>query len=223
MYNSGIQLDAPFGGSSGGMGSKANGIAGIAGGLANIFGGGGENPYDAAGDIYKQIPGMANKGLQPYAQAGQSVLGPLQQQIMQMLSDPVGLMKMFGQGYQQSPGYQFNVDQATKAGNQAAAAGGMSGTPAAQQELMKVISGLANQDYGNYMHDILGLYGQGLNSGQGFANMGQQSATNMAQIIAQAMAGQAQMGAASTNWENQNSPWNSVGQIAGGAASLFGL
>ena len=69
-----------------------------------------------------------------------------------MVNDPNALYSKFGQGFQQSPGYKFQVDQATNAANSAASAGGMLGTPAEQQQLAGTVGGLANQDFYNYMN-----------------------------------------------------------------------
>jgi len=44
-------------------------------------------------------------------------------------NDPDGLYSKLGQGYKESPGYQFKLKQAMMAGDNAAAAGGMAGTP----------------------------------------------------------------------------------------------
>ena len=64
--------------------------------------------------------------------------------------------------FKESPGYRYNVDQATQAANQAAAAGGMLGSPAEQTALARTVHGLADNDFQNYFRNVLGLYRGGL-------------------------------------------------------------
>jgi len=89
-------------------------------------------------------------------------------QYEELTNNPQGVMNRMGSGFQQSPGYQYNVDQATRASNNAAAAGGFIGNPQQQAQLAKEIGGMASQDYNQYLNNAMGLYGQGL---QGKANM----------------------------------------------------
>ena len=88
--------------------------------FGDLFGGG--DAGDAANQYYSQIPDILKKYLGPYADRGNQVYGGLENQYNQMMNDPSGLMNKFGQGYKQSPGYQFQVNQATGAANNAASA-----------------------------------------------------------------------------------------------------
>jgi hypothetical protein len=120
-------------------------------GFWNDLFGGGEDPAKAANKYFDQIPDELKKYMEPYFQGG---------------LQPGQTLNQIGQGYQQSPGFQFALQQALGASNRSAAAGGMAGTPAAQQNSMQVATGLANQDYNNWLQNALGIYGTGAEMGK---------------------------------------------------------
>ena len=137
-----------FGG--GGQGTWSD----IGQGIGNMFGGGGSIPNMGQSNNYlSQIQPSIDRYLQPYIGAGQNAMGTLQEQYGNLINDPSAMMNKFGSGYQQSPGYQYNVDQATKGANNAAAAGGFIGSPQQQEYMAKQIGGLASQDYNQYLNN----------------------------------------------------------------------
>jgi hypothetical protein len=182
-----------------------------------IFG----SPSDAskrAMPYLNQIPSTITPYYQPYINAGSNALDTLntqygnltanypgiQDQYNQLMFNPTDFLKKLGQGYQQSPGYQFRVDEATRAANNAAAAGGMLGSPAEQQELGRTVSNIANEDFNDYLSNALNTYFQGLygntnlyNTGlQGISDinkMGYGASTDLAQNLAQALMSQANL------------------------------
>ena len=187
------QIPTPFSGQNNGWGAAGNpnqsfwknpqfgGAAGdVASGLFNMFFA--QDPSAAASQYLNQIPGMLQQYLGPYQQQGQQAynnLLPYMQrgntagdtlmgQYGMLTSNPTGFMNRLGATYQQSPGYQWQVDQSLGAANRAAAAGGMAGSPQEQQQIAGVTNQLANQDYYNYLNHAIDLYGQGLS---GFQNM----------------------------------------------------
>jgi len=182
---------------------------------------GGKNPADAAMPYLNQIPGQASPYLDPFFQAGKGALNPLQEQYKNLLGDPGGFMNKIGGSYQQSPGFKSAMEQALAAGNHAAAAGGMAGTPQSQFQQMQMATGLANQDYNNWMQNALGLYGQGLTGEQGMAGMGQQAGQSLSDLISQTLAQQGNLAFQGQRQQNQNKNdlW---GNIFKGAGSLFG-
>jgi hypothetical protein len=189
--------------------------------LSNLFGGG-KNPADAAMPYLNQIPGQTNQYMQPFFQAGKDALNPLQDQYKNLLGDPGGFMNKIGGSYQQSPGFKVAMEQALTAGNHAAAAGGMSGTPTDQFNQMKMATDLSNQDYNNWMTNALGLYGQGLSGEQGMAQMGQQSGQSMADMIAQTLAQQGNLAFQGQSQKNQNQKdmWGNIFKGAGSLAAF---
>jgi hypothetical protein len=167
------------------------------GALGSIFGGmGGRDPYAAAESKMGEIPGMLKGYFDPYLQAGKWALPRLYTQYGQLLTDPGARMAQMGAGFQQSPGYEFQRQQALDAANRAAAAGGMVGTPEEQQQIAQTTGQLANQDYYNYLNHVLGLYQAGLGGTMGLGQMGERAATGLGEDIASVMAAQAQLEAA---------------------------
>ena len=132
-------------------------------------------------------------------------------------------MNKIGESYQQSPGFKAAMEQALTAGNHAAAAGGMAGSPQSQFQQMKMATDLTNQDYGDWMKNALGLYGQGLTGEQGMAGMGQQAGQSMADMIAQVLAQQANMAFRGQQEKNsqQNSLLGGLGKLGGAALGGF--
>jgi hypothetical protein len=248
----------------------AAGLGNIAGGLFNWMNY--QNPADAANPYLSQIPSMEGQYYNPYIQAGQNMLGKLQNQygqltapqgqiqnsyanlagnlpnvqaqLNQMMQNPGQFINSLGQGYQQSPGFKFSVDQATNAANRAAAAGGMAGSPAEQQALAGTITGLADQDYNNWLNHTLGVMGQGLQGGMGLGEFGLQGQTGlfnrglsgeeginqmgynasdaMARAIQQMLLSQASLAYAGGINQNENQGGD-IGSILSGGAALAGI
>lgn len=180
------------------------------------------DPAEGAQGYLSQIPGEEGKYLNPYMQAGMGALPGLQQQYGALTADPGGVLSKIGAGFKASPGYQYNVQQATEGAKQAAAAGGMAGSPQSQTELAKAISGMASQDYGNYMQRALGLYGTGLKGEQGLYGTGFQAAGGMASSIQRMLEQQAQAQYAAQASQSKAGA-GLVGQVLGaaGTAALF--
>jgi len=110
-----------------------------------------------------------------------------------------------GQGYQQSPGYQFQMQQGQQAlAAQNASAGGRD-SGAAQKQLLQYSQGLANQDYQQFVGNQMAQRGQQLgamgnlagmqaNSGAALGNLWQGLGGGMAGLQAQSGAGMAGLG-----------------------------
>lgn len=212
--------------SGGNLGSSDNSLGNfnfggaiLGGGLGGILGSlfNNQSPSDAANQYLNQMPGQISPYFQPYIQAGAGALGPLQGQYSNLMSDPGGMLNKIGAGYHQSPGFNFALNQALKAAGQGAAAGGMAGSPMAQQQNMATATGMANQDYYNWLNQAQGMYGMGLQGEQGLAGMGMQAGTNMANVIAAQLAQQAADAYQQQAQQNQGlmSGLGSIGTVIG--------
>lgn len=183
-----------------------SGISDFLGGggfLGNLFGGG----NDAAGDAnkyYRQIPDILKQYLGPYAERGNQVYGGLEDQYKQMMNDPNAMLNKFGQGYQQSPGYQFQVNQATGAANNAASAGGMLGSPQHQQQTASMVNNLANQDFNQYLGNAMNMYGRGLSGQQGIYNAGAGMGGSLGENLANSLMSQGNLAYSNANNKNQS-------------------
>lgn len=201
------------------LGDAMPGIASAVGGLFNWLGS--SNPADAANPYLDQMRGVSEQYLNPYVNQGNRAGGVLEGQYGNLVNDPTGMLAGWGSQYQQSPGYQWQLDQALGGANRAAAAGGMLGTPMHQQESAQMAQGLANQDYWNWMKNVQGLYGQGLSGEQGMYNTGAQSAQALSDAIQAALASQAQL-AYSGSVNQQQSQGGGIGGFLGGLGSVVG-
>ena len=182
----------------------------------------GKNPADSAMPYLNQIPGQTQQYQQPWYEAGKSQIPGLQDQYSQLMNDPGGKMNKIGEGFKESPGFKFAMQQALQGGNHAAAAGGMAGSPQHEQQNMQMATDLGNQEYGNWMKNALGMYGQGLQGSQGMANQGQQAGQSMADMIAQTLAQQANLSFNGQQQQNQNKSdmWGNVFKGAGSLAAF---
>ena len=188
-----------------------------------MFGlGSGTSPQDAASPYLDQIRQDLPGYYQPFIDAGQQALPQLQDQYGQLTSDPGGFMNNLGQGYQQSPGMQYAIDQATTAGNRSASAGGMLGTPAAAMAVAEQAQGIGQQDYNNWMNNAMGLYGQGQQGLQNLYGTGFQASTGLGGNLANLGMTEANMAYQGQSAENQAQN-NALGGIMGGLGSLFGI
>jgi hypothetical protein len=200
-------------------GGKASGLGQIGSGIMGLFGNH-SNPADAANKYINQIPGQTNQYYQPWNQAGQNMIPGMTDQYNQLMNDPGGKYNKIGESYHQSPGFQFALQQALGGAGHAAAAGGMAGSPQHEQQNMGIATGLANQDYNNYMQGATGLYNQGLNGGENMMNRGAQAGNNQANMIAQTLAQQGSNAAIGQMQHNQNQG-NAFSNIASGIGSFF--
>ncbi len=194
----------------GGLGSAAGGM----------FGGNQKNPADVANGYINQIPGQVKPYLNPYMEAGKGAMGNLQNQYADLLSG--GVQNKLGENYKQSPGYQFKLQQALGAGNNASAAGGRAGTPMDQQQQMGIANGLASQDYGDYIKNQMSLYGQGLSGNEGLNNQGFEANKDYANTLANTLAQQGeygyqgQKGMNEAKGTNRSNIFSGLGMAAGG-------
>lgn len=186
------------------------------GALGNLFGGG--DPSEDANKYLGDIPGRTKPYFDPYIQQGQRVGGMLEGQYGNLLSDPGSVLNRFGQGYQQSPGFEFALKRALEGANRGAAAGGMAGSPMAQEQNMGIATQMANQDYMNWLDRTLGLYGRGMGGAENMYGKGFQASQSMADMIAQMLA--AQSGLSYAGQASRNAGLG--GLIGGGAGLLFG-
>lgn len=196
-----------------------SGLGSIGAGLGGLFMGGGEDPYKQASGYFDRIPDTLKPYFQPYINAGQGAMGQLQGQYGNLINDPSAFLKNLGQGYQKSPGYDWQMKQAENAATNAAAAGGMAGSPQHQQQAAQLASNIANQDYYKYLQNALGVYGTGLQGLQGLNQMGFGASTGLGENLANALMNQGNLafsGQAAQN-QQQGSMW---GDLLGGIGAV---
>lgn len=196
-----------------------SGAAGIGSGLMSLFGGGGNNPYDAAGDFYNQIPGTMSKYYDPYINAGKGELSDLQGQYSDLMKDPGSILAKIGGGYQKSPGYDFERNEGLNSINNAAAAGGMLGTASHQRDAGDYSTGFANRDFNQYLQQALGLWGKGLSGKEHINDMGFNASTGLADNLAQALMSQGNLAYEGAKSQNKSDA-SGISDIMGGIGAI---
>ncbi|GAA0532462.1 hypothetical protein GCM10009097_57190 [Pigmentiphaga daeguensis] len=188
------------------------------------------------------------ENLQPYMQAGgqglQGLLGMLgagpgvgnSNAMSSYLTTP---FQFDASQLEQTPGYQFTLQQGLKALNNQASAQGMGLSGAQSKGLLNFATGLANQTYGDQYNRALqqfqanyglasdqfnrfsGLAGLGQNAAAGVGNAGMQTASNIGNLAQQGAAAQGSglIGAANAN----ASTLGNLGNLGMSAAGIYAL
>ena len=184
------------------------------------------DPSKAALPDINAIEGKVSPLYQPAINAGNSAMPGYQDIMQKLLSNPQEFINMLGKGYQKSPGYDFNLQQSQGGINNAAAAGGMLGTPEHQFKAGANASDFANNDFNGYMDRILKGLGLGAAGTEGIINRGQTASSSLADKIAEILgtkAGLKYNGAMGENINNTANKQNLVnfGMKAAGSGGMF--
>lgn len=187
-----------------------------------------DNPADAGMPYLQQIPGTVSPYYQPYINWGQQSGNMLMNAYSPMVTDPIGYYNSIMGTYSESPAYQYNQQQATQAQQGSAAAGGFTGTPYDQQQQAATTTGLLAQDQQQYLNNVLGIQGTGLQGEQNFFNTGFQASTGLADELGSNLAQEGQMSMQGAEYQNfldsqrRNANMGLLGQGLGAGAGLFG-
>jgi len=193
--------------------SIAGGLGSALGGLAGLFGNNKkDNPANAANQYLNQIPGAMSPYFQPYINQGMQVMPGLGQLYSNLVADPGAYYNNLSSRYKESPGYQFKLQQGLGAAGNAAAAGGFLGTPMHQQQATQIAEGYANQDFNDYLNQILGLFKGGIEGSQGIANKGFEASQRYGENLGNVLGSQAQYEYAGKAGENQGKTqgWSNI-------------
>ena len=207
------------GGAQGGI------LPGIAAGFLN------RDPNKAANKYLDQIPDELKKYLQPYIDAGRGAYGHLNDisgEYEKMYQDPNAIISRIGEGYKESPGFRWKLNQGENAINNASAAGGMTGTGQHQQQAGELANNLASQDFNDFMERALGLRREGLTGRTGIEQdifaKGYGASGDLAASLANLL--NQRGGLAYQDAKNSNQQWSdaisSLMSNASGIAKFFG-
>jgi hypothetical protein len=139
-------------------------------------------------------------------------------------------------GFQQTPGYQFQLEQGQGSVNALAGARGGLNSGATLQALSQFNQGLANQEYGNYLSRLMGMAGSGQNAAGGMASAAQNTASGVSNALsgignaqsagtigaANGIANGINNGIGMWNYQRAMGPQTGGGLMIGGSNSLFG-
>src|ERR1700685_1979054 len=140
------------------------------------------NPANAAMPYLDKIPGAVSPYYKQYQDRGGRAGENLESEYGQLTGNPGDLYSKLGEGYKQSPGYQFKLQQALMAGNNAAAAGGLAGSGQHQQINEQTANDIASGDFNDYMKNIMGLYNTGIKGQEGLNEQGYNANNEFANI-----------------------------------------
>lgn len=180
---------------------------------------GGKDPSKEANKYLDQIPGAVNPYYQPYINQGQDANKMLMEEYSKLLGNPNELYNQFASGYKQSPGYQTRLNEALQSASNAAAAGGMAGSPMHQQLAAQKAIDLSSKDFEDYLNHIMGLYGTGLSGEQELGEQGFKASTGYGDILGQKLGSQAQYGYAGQAGRNANQA-NMFNNLISGATTF---
>lgn len=142
--------------------------------------------------LQREVYNDTTQRFAPYLQAGNRGM----QAYMSELG--LGAAPKGYEGFQQTPGYQFQMDQGTGAVNALAGARGGLDSGRTRQDLMQFGQGLANSEYSNHLNRLAGVTDMGqasaanqASAGNAFANSASQAIGNRGNAQAAGYIGQA--------------------------------
>jgi endosialidase-like protein len=152
--------------------------AGILGAGASIYGGSQaasaqEKSAQDATNAQLQMFNVTQQNLEPYNTTGQSALAK-----ENALAGNFNYTPTMAQT-EQTPGYQFNLNQGLKATQNAAAARGLGTSGAALKGAASYATGLADSTYQNQFNNALQSYQTNLGGYQNLANLGENAAAGV--------------------------------------------
>lgn len=155
-------------------------IGSIAGGLIGAFGSNKAgkaqaNAANAAAQMQMQQYQQTRGDLKPYMQMGRNNINLLQSTLNKPFS-------FTAKDYQQSPGYQFAVNQGMRGINNSAISKGLGLSGAQLKGISGYNTGMAQQDFGNQRAFAQGNYQNRLQNLMGAVGMGQNAAAGAGQI-----------------------------------------
>ncbi len=200
--------------------SIGTGLAGAASGLYGLFKKK-KNPYDEAMRYYGQIPGAVAPYLDPFINQGNETMGGLGDLYQRMFKDPAAFQQQIGEGFKESPGYKFALQEALHAGANQMGAGGMANTPLAQRNQMEIATNLGNQEYQNYLNNVMSTLGLGIQGGENIMGRAYNASSGMGDIMGSNLAQMGNLAQMKQAYSNQSNavPWS---QLAGGLGMAYG-
>ena len=157
-----------------------------------LSGGNRGNPAKAAEPYLNKVPGVGEQYYDPYVQRGEQANQQSNELYQRLAQDPQGYFEELMQGYKPSAAYQSKYDRAMREYEHTAAAGGYSGTQLDQEERGRLAQRLSDEDMQQYLNNILGIQGTGLEGLQHQGDYGYQASQGAADYLGNAYGNQAE-------------------------------
>ena len=229
-----------------GLGGPMGGLAGAA--LPGVFGrgrgggggggggGAGENPADAARPYLNQIPNVVEPYYDPFIKSGREAEAINNPIYGRMAQNPAEFLDEIMRRYNPSEGYRFKEREMARAAQNSAAQGGFSGTRNDQMSQADMIRGLLGDDMQEYIKNILGIQGGGLQGQELRTERGYNASAGLADTLANTLMSQGSLGfqggqqRLENNRANQmfrenrrNNMINNIARVGGAVMGIPGL
>lgn len=182
------------------------------------------NPATAAQPYLDRVPGYGREAYQPFIDRGRQAEQRVSPIYQRMSQDPQGYLNELMGGYQESPGAQYQMGRGMDAARAAAASTGTAGGTEDQRRRMEMASGIVGQDRQQYLNNLLGMQGSGLQGEERRIGEGFNASGSLADYLGTAAGNQANLAyqGRAQKIKNRNQALSSFGNLAGGLASLIG-
>lgn len=200
------------------------GIKNIGRGIESLFRGG-RNPADNARQFLEPVAGYGREAYNPFIQQGREAYNALSPEYIKMLQNPAEYYNQEIAGYEPSAQYKYAEPLLTQIAENSASAAGRLGSDDDQRARAEMVQALLNADIGNYLENIRGIRGTGMEGLESATGRGFQGAGSLADYLGTAAtnranleyAGKAQQGM------NKSSFLNSLLKAAAtGAGAYYG-
>lgn len=161
------------------------------------------DPAKDARKYTSQIPAVGHQYYDPFVNQGKEAGNTLQGQYTRMLDPQAFLDEIMGH-YKTSKGAQYEQDKLSRGIGATAAAGGFAGTPEHQREYGEMASDINSRDMQQYLQNILGIQGTGLQGEQGFYNKGYEASGSLADLLGGNLASEGTMAFQGAQQSNAN-------------------
>lgn len=185
--------------------------------LGNLFGGDDAYSGPSPEQILAQVHQMGKETFDPYIQRGHKAQDTLSGHYNRFAGSPMDFLNEIISGYSPSEGYKFREKKALEAARNAAAQGGISGTHNDQAAQAELVTGLLGQDMQQWLQNVLGIQGTGLQGLENEAGRGFGASQSLADLLGNV--GGSQAGLA---YNRQQADRDRTGNLIGGLSGLLG-
>lgn len=184
--------------------------------LGNMMSNSGDDGAGAQA-LLQQAHQMGKDTFDPYINRGHAAQDRASGQYNRMSENPMDFLNQITEGYSPSEGYRFREKHALNAARNSAAAGGISGTYNDQLGQADLVNGLLGQDMQQWLQNVLGVQGMGLQGLENEAGRGFGASQSLADLLGNIAGSQAGL-----SYNRDQASSNSLGNIIGGIGGLAG-
>ncbi len=173
------------------------------------------NPGAAGMEQLNRIPEYGYNAYNPFIQQGQEANQGLPQQYQQQAFDPAGYLHGMESQYQESPFMQYRKKQLMKSAGNTAAAGGFYGTENDVNNRSEMINALMGEDMQQYLQNVGGIQGRGLEGLESRVGRGFDASSNLADYLGGVGGARAAYSGMSAGHrgESLGNTWNSLSNL----------